>query len=137
MFKKTQKIGIIFLLVLTAVIAFQFVETSQATLFGDNVKDPLQTIQSDEVRGTMQASKLGTSPSLMMVFMGWIKFFLPYASILAFIGIVYAGFLYVSSYAQEENIEKAKKILVWSIMGLILIFSAYVIVSAFIKPVIE
>ena len=86
------------------------------------------------VKENLHGSGVSTADSLIVVILGWIQFFLPFAGVLAFAGIVYAGFLYLTGFAQEDNIEKAKKILMWSIIGLILIFVAYSIVSTFISP---
>lgn len=97
-----------------------------------DVNKDMQSVLTDDVK--KQLKGVTTSNSLIAVIMGWIKFLLPYAGVIAFGAIVYAGFLYLTGFAQEENIEKAKKILLWSIMGLILIFSAYSIVSTFLSP---
>ena len=101
------------------------------TVFG---KDTLtmEEILKDKVKDNLQG--VSKAESLFDLIMGWISFFLPYAGLFAFVGILYAGFLYLTGFANEENIEKAKKILMWSIIGLILIFMAYAIVSTFIKP---
>lgn len=96
------------------------------------VEDNMQEILEDEVKEDLKG--VTTSNSLIAVIMGWIQFVLPYAGILAFGGIIYAGFLYLTGFAQEDNIEKAKKILFWSVIGLILIFSAYTIVNTFMNP---
>lgn len=104
------------------------------TLFGEDVKTMQEQLKSTQVKGKLDDAKLGTSSNLMLLILGWIQFFLPYAAILAFIGIVYAGFLYVTGVAQEENIEKAKKILWWSLFGLILIFISYILVTTFMQP---
>ncbi len=47
--------------------------------------------------------------------------------------IVYAGFLWVTSQGNEEQISKAKKILVNGTIGVIIIFSAYAIASFIFK----
>ena len=92
--------------------------------------------EMDEVLDDVKENTDGIikSDNLILVILGWISFILPYAGLLAFVGIIYAGFLYVTGFAEEGNIEKAKNILMWSVIGLILIFMAYAIVSTFIKP---
>lgn len=89
-------------------------------------------VLDNQVKGKLTG--VAQSRSLIEVIMGWIQFFLPYAGLLAFGGIVYAGFLYLTGFASEDNIGKAKNILIWSVIGLILIFISYSIVSAFIRP---
>ncbi|MEI8143522.1 MAG: pilin [Candidatus Berkelbacteria bacterium] len=50
------------------------------------------------------------------------------AGIIAFLMIIYGGILYLTAYGQEAKLETAKKTLIWSIVGFILIiFAAYVI----------
>ena len=43
--------------------------------------------------------------------------------------VVYAGFLYLTSQGETKNVEKAKKLLTQSIIGLIIIVAAYAISS--------
>lgn len=46
---------------------------------------------------------------------------------------VYAGFLWMTAGGAEENIEKAKKLLYRSVLGLIIVLSAYSITWAVVK----
>lgn len=92
----------------------------------------MEEVLEKDVKENLQG--VSTTDNLVLLVMGWISFALPYAGLLAFVGIIYAGFLYVTGFAEEGNIDKAKKILMWSVTGLILIFMAYAIVSTFIKP---
>ena len=48
---------------------------------------------------------------------------------LAFASIVYGGFLWLTSAGAPETITKAKNIVVWSALGLAMIFASYAIVS--------
>lgn len=54
---------------------------------------------------------------------------------IAFISVVYGGFKYVLSQGQPEKIGKAKDIILYSIIGLIVAFSAFGIVNVFIKAI--
>ncbi len=45
--------------------------------------------------------------------------------------VVYAGFLYMSAGGEEKNVEKAKKLLTQSVIGIVIILLAYSI-SAFV-----
>lgn len=49
------------------------------------------------------------------------------------IGFVYGGFLYVISFTDESQVEKAKKILIWSAVGLGISMLSYAIVSIVLK----
>lgn len=59
----------------------------------------------------------------------YINFILPYLALAAFVGFVVAGFFYVTAYGNEEQLQKAKKILIWSAVGLVLVIGAYTIVQ--------
>ena len=58
-----------------------------------------------------------------------IKSLLGLLGIVAVAMILYAGFLYLTSTGKEEQIKRAKSILVTSVIGLIIIFSAYAIAN--------
>lgn len=53
----------------------------------------------------------------------------------AFISVVYGGFKYVLSQGEPDKITKAKDIILYSIIGLIVSFSAFGIVNVFIKAI--
>ena len=54
---------------------------------------------------------------------------------IAFISVVYGGFKYVLSQGEPDKIGKAKNIILYSIIGLIVAFSAFGIVNVFIKAI--
>ena len=56
-----------------------------------------------------------------------VNFSLPYLTLAAFVGYVVAGFLYVTAFGNDDQIGKAKKILLWSSIGLVLVILSYAI----------
>jgi hypothetical protein len=52
---------------------------------------------------------------------------------LALLMFVYGGVLWITSFGEEKRISKGKTIIVWAVLGLALIASAYVIVNAVIN----
>jgi len=61
-----------------------------------------------------------------------------FITIAAFLGLLYSGFLYLTALEQTDNYEKAKNIAVYSIVGLIIAFTAYGIVQiVFSFPLID
>ncbi len=58
-----------------------------------------------------------------------VNFSLPYLTLAAFVGYVIAGFMYVTAYGNDEQLTKAKKILIWSSVGLILVILSYAITN--------
>ncbi|MDD4352125.1 MAG: pilin [Candidatus Gracilibacteria bacterium] len=60
-------------------------------------------------------------------FINWI---LGFVGLIAVIMFIYAGFLYLTAGGNDENTGKAKKIMMYTIIGIILIMLAYTIVAA-------
>lgn len=61
----------------------------------------------------------------------YVNFVLPYLTLAAFLGFVVAGIMYVTAFGNDEQIDKAKKILIWSIVGLLLVITSFTIVQFF------
>ena len=55
------------------------------------------------------------------------------AGIIAVIMIVYGGILYMTALGQEAKLETAKKTLIWSIVGFVLIILAQAIIDAIMR----
>lgn len=58
-----------------------------------------------------------------------ISFILSIAAVVALAALVWAGFLYISSFTNEKNIEKAKHVALYAIMGLIFMAVAFLILK--------
>jgi hypothetical protein len=67
----------------------------------------------------------------------YVNFVLPYLALAAFLGFVYAGFLYVTAYGNDEQIQKAKKILMYAVIGLIVVILSFSIVQLLTKELVE
>ena|SRR3989338_4971925 len=61
-----------------------------------------------------------------------VNFFLYFLGFLATIMIIYGGVLYVTSAGNDENVGKAKKILLYAIVGIIVILLSFAIVNTII-----
>jgi len=66
-----------------------------------------------------------------------VNFALPYLTLAAFVGYVVAGFMYVTAFGNDEQLTKAKKILVWSSIGLILVILSYAITNLLTGELVE
>ncbi len=53
--------------------------------------------------------------------------------VIAFVAFVWAGFLYVTSFANEENNEAAKKTIIYTSIGIIVILISYAAVDTLIR----
>ncbi|PIQ78575.1 hypothetical protein COV82_00205 [Candidatus Peregrinibacteria bacterium CG11_big_fil_rev_8_21_14_0_20_46_8] len=58
-----------------------------------------------------------------------VNFFLTFLGLLAVIMIIYGGFLYVGSAGNEENVNKAKKILMYAAIGILVIIVSFAFVN--------
>lgn len=58
-----------------------------------------------------------------------VNFFLTFLGLIAVIMIIYGGFLYVSAAGKEDKIESAKKIIMYSIIGILIILLSFAIVN--------
>ena len=52
---------------------------------------------------------------------------------LSFVFLLYAGYLYVTAAQNEDNVEKAKKIIFSALVGIVIAISAYAITSTFVE----
>lgn len=73
------------------------------------------------------------SDSIIDVTMGWVRLGLTILGIIAFIAFLWAGALYILAFINEENAESAKKILIWTAIGIIIILMSYALTSLFIN----
>lgn len=70
--------------------------------------------------------------SLLLTILNWFMFFI---GLIATAFLIYGGFLYITAGASDDNIAKAKKIIVYSALGIILIILAAVLVNAFVNMI--
>lgn len=73
------------------------------------------------------------SESIIEVTLGWVTFALTLMGTIAFVAFLYAGFLYITAFANQENAETAKKVITWTSIGLIVILCSYAAVSTLIR----
>ncbi len=78
---------------------------------------------------SLEGSGITHTDNLGDLIIKYINFILPYLTLAAFVGFVVAGFFYVTAYGNEEQLGKAKKILIWSAVGLILVIASYSIIQ--------
>jgi hypothetical protein len=85
------------------------------------------------VKSELQGGTLTTSDNLPRVVLGLVDFALPYAGLIAFLGLIYGGFLELTSVFGEDQGGKAKDIIKASAIGIIVILLAYSIVSTILN----
>lgn len=70
--------------------------------------------------------------SLRESILKWVNFALGFLGLIAMIMIIFAGFLYVTSAGNQEQSDKAKKIIMYAALGIFVILISYVLVNALI-----
>lgn len=58
-----------------------------------------------------------------------VNYFLGFLGLIAVIMVIYAGFLMLVAGGEEEDVTKAKKILIWGAVGIIVVLLSYSIVQ--------
>lgn len=66
-----------------------------------------------------------------------IKAFLGIVGIIALVMFLYGGFLWLTSSGNSQKIEEGRNIFVWAILGLVVIFSSYVLVSFVFEKLLQ
>jgi hypothetical protein len=112
--------------VLTALF---FILITGAFLFLSNI-----ALAATDQFGMNYPAKLGLSnKDPRLVIMELVRIALGFVGIIAVIIIMYAGFLWMTSAGNEQKVDDAKKILVNAVIGLVIILSAFLIVSFIIN----
>lgn len=87
--------------------------------------------------GTLKGSGIAETQTFADLVFKYVNFALPYLALAAFIGFVYAGFLYVTSYGNDEQVQKSKKIMIYAVVGLILVILSFSIVQLFTVELVK
>ncbi len=66
---------------------------------------------------------------LKTLILDWTRFALELVAIIAVVAVIWAGVLYITDMGDGSNQEKAKKILLWVVIGILLILGSYAIVN--------
>ena len=93
----------------------------------------LRALRHEVSRGEGIGVIVDEEVSVIRTILSWIKFFLVLAGVLVFAGFVWAGFLYLSAFAREGNVEQAKKTMTYTALGVVLILFSYVITQLLIE----
>lgn len=108
----------------------------KADLYGNGTSTPVfqgSGIQggAELVRQEIQGSELGIveEGSLIQTILFIIRYILIFSGLLAFVAFLWAGFLYVTAFARDENTESAKNAMLYASIGIIIILFSWVIVE--------
>lgn len=88
-----------------------------------------QAIDPTQDQPAIIAALSGGQTGLRGIVLTIVNFFLTFLGLLAVVMIIYGGFLYVGSAGNEENVNKAKKILMYAVLGIIVIIVSFALVN--------
>ncbi len=86
-------------------------------------------LNSTDVPGVI-TDATGGQTSLRGLVLTIINYFLGFLGLLAVIMVVYGGVTYVSSAGNDEAVGKAKKIIMYALIGIVIILLSFVVVKA-------
>ena len=87
--------------------------------------------------GSLSSTGIPTNDTVAELVIKLINFALPYLALGAFIAFIVAAFLYVTNFGDEEQTQKAKKIMIWALVGILIVIASYTIVQFFTEGLIE
>ena len=91
------------------------------------LKDPTYGLKTTAEKAF--GSNITSSPSAQEAIGQIIGIILSFLGIIFFVLVIYGGFLWMTAAGSEEQVGKAKKIIVYAAIGIIIILSAYVITN--------
>ncbi len=87
----------------------------------------------EDIKPEVNKAGITTDATLTQMILYWVKIAIMLMGTMAFVAFVYAGILYVTSFTNEENAEKGKKIMIYAIVGIIIVLFSYTIVNFFLS----
>jgi len=135
MLKITKKI-ILFTTLATA-FAISFLPSTYAVANPDDLI-PKPAITTDENKESITENNIKNYETLPDVtyqglFRTVIKTIMYLSGILVTVGMIVAGIMFLSSSTNEENLVKARKILIYVVMGIVIISVSYAVVTGILK----
>ncbi len=87
----------------------------------------------NKTKSFAQENKLGEGKSTKEILQSVVKWLLSLIGTIAVISLLYGGFLYITSTGEEKQAEKAKTLILYSVIGLIIIGLSAIIVNVVIS----
>ncbi len=105
-----------------------YIDTYQGPVFGGpGLKAGAQ------MSGSYLDASISKERSLPKLAIAWTRFLLQIGAVLAVIAFITAGIFYVTDFGDGSRVELAKKIIIWTAVGIILIMGSYAIVNTLMK----
>ncbi|MFC1810521.1 hypothetical protein ACFLZH_03405 [Patescibacteria group bacterium] len=91
-----------------------------------------QLIQQGDVPSSISAAT-GGEGSIRALALNIVNFFLLFLGLIAVIMIIYGGISYVTAAGNQEKIEKAKKVIMYAIVGIVIVLISFALVRTVIS----
>ncbi len=88
------------------------------------------TANAQDAEGAASQLSAYTTSSIPVLIGYIIRAALGLSGVVALIMIIYGGVLWLTSGGNTEKVQKGRDTLIWAVLGLVVIFSAYAIVNA-------
>jgi len=124
----THLIRIIQRLAVLSIIAFTFASLAngagiKAQIFGgDGLVGGLGA-----AKGELGGSGVRTDADFISAIAAIVNFALQFAAVFAFVAFVSSGFLFILGFGSDTSIQRAKKIMIWSAVGLVVVIFSFVL----------
>ena len=83
----------------------------------------------NKAKNELSGSGIREEDDLIIVIVSIINALLPWAAIAAVVAFIVSGFLFILGFGSDTAIQRAKKIMIWSAIGLVVIILSIVIIS--------
>ena len=113
----------------TPLKSFLLFSAIMVALLSANVVFAQATFANQQDCPTYLTALNGCEGGLRGIVLAIVNFFLGFLGLLAVIMVIYGGFLYVGSAGNDENVGKAKKILLYAAVGIIIILVSFALVN--------
>lgn len=121
-------LGMSVVIVLATVFCFTLISPAMAqkdpTSFGEGLKSVGEIAKKND---------LGSAKSSKEIIQSITKWLLSLIGTIAVISLLYGGFLYITSQGEENKVEQAKTIILYSVIGIIIIGLSAIIVNVVIS----
>jgi hypothetical protein len=105
------------LLSLVFILTFATLASAQATDKVQQIKDQAEKL--NQLKSTDAENIIGQGVNILMMFMGAIMFGL----------VVYGGGLWMTAGGNNEQISKAKNIMIWAALGVMVMLASYIVIN--------
>ena len=109
---------------------FGFIETAQAACTPEKIADGIPCSDSGfEAPDQNQVNERINEKDFRVQVLKIVNYFLTFLGLFATLAIVYGGVLMVADFGDEENVGKAKNIIIWAGAGIIIVLLSYSFVN--------